>query len=158
MKIPHNRPTLGKEEIKITEKILRSGWIGQGQAVEKFESEFCQYMGIPEGHAVAVSSGSAALYLAAMALNVKNKRVGIPIYTCAAIGNSIFLAQGKKVYIDNDNTSPNLDFNKLNLKFLSTVVAVSTFGIPITIPKIRKYKIIEDISRVFHIPNCSDSA
>ena len=38
--IPHNRPTLGKEEEDAAVRVLRGGWLAQGEEVEKFESEF----------------------------------------------------------------------------------------------------------------------
>ena len=55
--IPHNRPTLGIEEETASLRVLRKGWLSQGEEVEKFENEFCDYLGLPNGHAVALSSG-----------------------------------------------------------------------------------------------------
>ena len=62
--IPHNKPTLGKEEEIAALRILRSGQLSYGDEARKFENEFCGFLGLPEGHAVAVSSGSSALFLA----------------------------------------------------------------------------------------------
>ena len=59
--IPHNLPTLGIEEKCAASKVIMSGWVAQGQEVESFENELCNYFDLPEGHALAVSSGSSAL-------------------------------------------------------------------------------------------------
>ena len=72
--IPHNRPTLNIEEEEATIRVIRSGWLTQGKEVEAFENEFCKFIGLPEGHAVAVSSGTASLFLSLWVLNAKNKK------------------------------------------------------------------------------------
>ena len=56
--IPHNRPTLGLEEESAALRVIRSGWVAKGKEVESFQNEFCEFMGLPKGHAVAVSSGT----------------------------------------------------------------------------------------------------
>ena len=73
--IPHNRPTLNIEEEEATIRVIRSGWLTQGKEVEAFENEFCKFVGLPEGHAVAVSSGTASLFLSLWVLNAKNKKI-----------------------------------------------------------------------------------
>ena len=71
--IPHNRPTLGKEEEDAAIRVLREGWLAQGEEVKKFENEFCDYLGLPHGHAVALSNGTSSLFLALHVLNGENK-------------------------------------------------------------------------------------
>ena len=41
--IPHNKPTINKEEIKAVAKAMRSGWVAQGIEVKKFEDEISKY-------------------------------------------------------------------------------------------------------------------
>ena len=62
--IPHNRPTIGIEEESAAIRVLRRGWLSQGKEVQEFENEFCDFMGLPHGHAVALSSGTSSLFLA----------------------------------------------------------------------------------------------
>ncbi|RKJ30381.1 DegT/DnrJ/EryC1/StrS aminotransferase family protein, partial [Butyricicoccus sp. 1XD8-22] len=81
--IPHNRPTLGKVEALAAINIIRSGWVAQGKAVEAFEEELCDFLGLPNGCAVAVSSGTAALYISLLFLGAKDKNVAFPTYTCS---------------------------------------------------------------------------
>ena len=61
--IPHNRPTLGHEESQAAARVLSSGWIAQGEEVLALEQEFGEYINLPAENVVAVSSGSAALYM-----------------------------------------------------------------------------------------------
>jgi perosamine synthetase len=147
MHIPHNRPTFNHEEKRAARRVIRSGWVAQGKKVEEFEEKFCEYMGLSRGHAVAVSSGSAALYMAILALEAKGQRVGLPVYTCAAVNNAVILAGGKSILIDNSTEGPNLDINIADEAKLHTLIAVSTFGIPLSLPVERNYRVIEDISQ-----------
>ena len=45
--IAHNKPTLGKQEQQAVFKVLDSGYIAQGLEVERFENEFCDFLGLP---------------------------------------------------------------------------------------------------------------
>jgi dTDP-4-amino-4,6-dideoxygalactose transaminase len=67
--IPVARPTLGEEEAAAARRAILSGWVVQGPEVEAFEKEFAALVGAP--YAVACSSGTAALHLALLALDLK---------------------------------------------------------------------------------------
>lgn len=99
--IAHNKPTLGIDEANAAAKVLQSGWVAPGPEVEKFEQEFCQFIGLPEGHAVAVSSGTAALYLALKYSNVERQSVDTPVYACSALRNAILMSNAIPNYLDN---------------------------------------------------------
>jgi perosamine synthetase len=147
MDIPHNRPSFNHKETLAAQRVINSGWVAQGKRVEEFEAKFCDYVGLPHGHSVAVSSGSSALYIAILALEAKERRIGLPVYTCAAVNNAVKLAGGKSIFIDNSATGPNLDMEIANRTELHTLIAVSTFGIPLSIPVNRDYRVLEDISQ-----------
>ena len=77
--IPHSRPTLGEAEAKAVAEVVRSGWIAQGTQVAAFERAMATVTGQAQG--VAVNSGTAALYLALMALGTgSGDEVVIPSY------------------------------------------------------------------------------
>src|SRR5215468_10520195 len=61
-------PAIGEEEIAEVVATLRSGWIGTGPRVARFEAEFAAHVGAP--HAVAVASCTAALHLALLAAGI----------------------------------------------------------------------------------------
>ena len=66
--LPFARPALGEEEIAEVVHTLRSGWITTGPKVEKFTEAFSEYVG--GRFAVAVSSATAGLHVALLALGV----------------------------------------------------------------------------------------
>lgn len=143
----HNKPSLGTDEQAAAARVLASGWVAQGAEVDAYESELCQFFGLPEGHAVVVSSGSSALYLALWALNAREARVGVPVYSCAALRNAISMIGGQPVYFDCTRGGPNLDFAQVGLSNIDILLAPSMYGIPIDFPKSRHYKVVEDLAQ-----------
>jgi perosamine synthetase len=145
--IAHNRPTLGLAEIEAAARVLSSGWVAQGTEVEEFENEVCDYLELNRGHAVAVSSGTAALFLALWALDAKGKRVGIPTYSCAAVRNAVIMSGAQPSVIDVAEDSPNIDLAQVTKEQADLAVAAHIFGIPSrcesTIP------LIEDCAQAF---------
>ena len=145
--IPHNLPTLGAEEQAAVIRVLQSNWVAQGPEVEAFENKLCRFLNIPDGHAVAVSSGSAALYLALWALDGKNKRIGLPVYSCAALRNAVGIAKGIPVYLDCREGSPNVNIDDAGKAEIDILIAPSMFGIPVDLPETSNFKVIEDIAQ-----------
>ena len=74
-----------------------------------FGSYFCNFLGLPKGHAVAVSSGSSALFLAIKILSSDKKTVTIPGYVCTALRNAIELNQLDFVFVDVKKNTPKID-------------------------------------------------
>ena len=67
--IPYSHQWIDESDIKEVVKVLRSDWITQGPKVEELEDALCEYTGAK--YAVAVSSGTAALHIACLAVKVK---------------------------------------------------------------------------------------
>jgi perosamine synthetase len=145
--IPHNLPTFSSEEQIALTKVLTSGWVAQGSQVESFENELCQFIGLPSGHAVVVSSGSAALYLALWVLDGKDKKIGLPVYACAALRNAVGLIQGESVYLDCEKGGPNVDMSAATQAGLDILIAPSMFGIPVKLPNKNNFEVVEDIAQ-----------
>ena len=61
--------TIGEEEIAAVTAVLRSRWLSAGSVTKVFEQEFASALGCAD--AVAVSSGTAALHLAVLALRLE---------------------------------------------------------------------------------------
>jgi dTDP-4-amino-4,6-dideoxygalactose transaminase len=66
--LPFARPSLGEDEIREVVETLRSGWITTGPKTERFAAEFLDYVG--GRFAVPVSSATAGLHVALLALNI----------------------------------------------------------------------------------------
>ncbi len=145
--IKHNRPKLGAEEEKAAIRVIRSGWLAQGPEVEAFEDEFCKFIGLQKGHAVAVSSGTAALYLALMSVDSNQKKVMFPGYACSALRHAVAMAGGYESLIDIKNGSPNIDTEHLEKKSTDTIIIPHMFGIPIDLADCKITNIIEDCAQ-----------
>ena len=142
--IPHNRPTLNIEEEEAAIRVIRSGWLTQGKEVEAFENEFCKFVGLPEGHAVAVSSGTASLFLSLWVLNAKNKKISFPGYVCSALHHSVAMISGNENLIDIAPNSPNLDLSLLKKSNSDITILPYMYGIPMDISNFKNEIIIED--------------
>lgn len=107
-RIPHSRPTLGPAEERALLRVLRSGQVGGGEEVRRFEAELERFVGA--GRAVAVHTGSAALHLALLGLGVgPGDRVVLPTYTCAAVLNAVRYTGAREILADVRPETANLD-------------------------------------------------
>ena len=99
--IPHSKPTIGDEEVRAVEAVLRSGQIAQGREVEEFEKRLCEFTG--RRHGVAVSSGTAALCLSLHALGIgTGDEVILPSFTCAALLHAVEAVRARPLLTDID--------------------------------------------------------
>ncbi len=97
--LPYGRQWLGEEEIEAVVAVLRGDWLTQGPAIERFERRLCEVTGAR--HAVAVSSGTAALHLAMLALGAgPGDLVAVPPLTFAASANAALYAGARPVFVD----------------------------------------------------------
>jgi UDP-4-amino-4,6-dideoxy-N-acetyl-beta-L-altrosamine transaminase len=99
--IPYGRQNITEDDITVVIETLKSDYLTQGPCVSQFEKSFADYIGVK--YAVAVSNGTAALHLCAMALDVKegDKVITTPI-TFAASANCIRYCGGDVVFSDID--------------------------------------------------------
>jgi UDP-4-amino-4,6-dideoxy-N-acetyl-beta-L-altrosamine transaminase len=155
--IPYGRQTIDEEDIKAATKVLKSDWITQGPKIKEFEDALCEYTGAK--YAVAVSSGTAALHLSMIALNVGKGDVVLtsPI-TFSASANCALYVGARPHFIDINNKTYHLDIEKLKdflkipsqRKKVKVVIPVHFMGTVIDILEIKricdKYgiRIIED--------------
>jgi perosamine synthetase len=142
--VPHNRPTLGAEEERAAVETLRSGYIAQGRQVKALEDEFCAFLGLEPGHAVAVSSGSAALFLALHVLEARDRSVAIPAYVCSSLLHACSLADARPVLLDNAPGSPNVDLGALAA---SAAIVPHMYGIPADLSGAKGPFLIEDCAQ-----------
>ena len=92
------------EDLREVEDALRSGWLTMGERTERFEREFAASIGV--GHAVALSSCTAALHLACIVAGVgPGDEVIVPSMTFAATANAVRYAGATPVFADLVSTS-----------------------------------------------------
>lgn len=113
---------------------LESGWVAPlGPHVDAFEQELAEYVGV--GHAVALSSGTAALHLALLTLGVgPGDDVLVPTLTFGATAFAVTYTGARPVFVDSERTSWNIDPD-LVAQYLATarkkpkaIIPVDLFG------------------------------
>ncbi|MFQ2106854.1 DegT/DnrJ/EryC1/StrS family aminotransferase [Aeromonas sp. Marseille-Q5825] len=143
--IPHNRPTLGHEESQAAARVLASGWVAQGEEVLSLEHEFGNYINLPAENIVAVSSGSAALYMSLTIAKAKNRYISAPAYSCRSIFNAIQLSGGIPNFLDIEEVSVNASLKKSNADIY---IIAHMFGLPdLNVEKKRSYFLVEDAAQ-----------
>ena len=116
-------PVIGEVEIASVIDCLRSRWIGLGPKVEEFEREFARYKGAP--YAAAVSSGTAAIHLALLALGIgPGDEVIAPAMTFCSTVHSILHAGALPVLVDCDRGTFNIDPALIEEKVTSRTKAI----------------------------------
>ena len=133
MNIPHSKPTLGSEEAKGILEVLASGRIATGEEVARFEQEMASYLGLRG--AVAAASGTAALHLSLLALDIKSEdEVVIPSFTCSALLNAIHFCRATPIVVDIDEETMNISLTetrKALTKKTAAIVVPHMFGHPV---------------------------
>lgn len=116
--IPYGRQSITEEDIQAVVSTLRSDYLTQGPKIAEFEEAFARYIGCK--YAVAVSNGTAALHLAAIALKVSpgHKVITTPI-TFAASANCIRYCGGEVDFCDIDPETYLIDINAVFAKLQS---------------------------------------
>ncbi len=126
-------PDVGAVEAAAVSKVLESGQLTMGPKVAELEDGLAQACGVD--HAIAVSSGTAALHLAVLALGLgPGDDVLVPAYTFPATANVVALAGARPVLVDVEPETMNLDPAKVYEAVTPqtrAVLAVHLFGRPL---------------------------
>jgi perosamine synthetase len=109
--IPLSSPDINEDDIRLVNDVLRSGYLASGPMTKQFEKEFAERFGAR--HAVAVSSGTAALHLAIIAAGVSDGDFVITSpYSFVASANAILYERGIPVFVDIDPETLTIDPGK----------------------------------------------
>jgi perosamine synthetase len=136
--IPVARPYVGAEEEDAVVRVLRSGWLSQGQRVAEFEREFAEFVGAK--HAVAVSSCTTALHLGFVAAGIgPGDEVLCPSLSFIATANSIRYVSATPVFVDVDPVTFNLDPSRIEEAITPrtrAILVVHQIGLPAALAEI----------------------
>lgn len=130
--IPITRPYFDDDEIKVFKECLDSGWVTQGPMTERFEGMFreehpCQY-------AVSVSSCTAALHIAMLALGIHSgDEVIVPAFTWITSASCVEYVGADVRFVDVEKETMNIDPVKIEEAITprtKAIIAVHLFGCP----------------------------
>lgn len=142
--IPYGKQYISEEDISCVNEVLNSEFLTQGPYISEFEKNFSEYIGCK--YSIAVSNGTAALHLCALALNVNEQSnvITTPI-TFAASANCIRYCNGNVWFVDIDPETYTIDINRLQSLieskpkgFFSGVIPVDFAGYPVNLEKVKK--------------------
>jgi perosamine synthetase len=138
------RPDTGERELAEVAEVLESGMLTMGPKVAEFEAEIARICDVP--HAVAVSSGTAALHLAVLAFGLEpGDEVVVPAYTFPATANVVALAGLKPVLVDVDPETMNIDPARIEVgPRTKAILAVHLFGRPLPLHELPDVPLLED--------------
>ncbi len=151
--IPVWEPLLDGNEERYVRDCLETNWISSlGRYITRFEEAFASWCGMP--HAVACSSGTAALHMSLVALGIgPGDEVIIPDFTLIVSANTVILAGARPVLVDVDARTWCLDPARIEEKITPrtrAIMAVHMYGHPCDMPAItdvarrRGIAVIED--------------
>ena len=151
--IPCFRPMIGEAEIRAVNAVLRSGWLTTGSKAREFEQKFATFLG-GRVEAVAVSSATAGLHLAAEACGIgPGDEVIVPTLTFTATGSVIRYLGAEVVLVDVEEGTRTIDLEHAARRLTpktKAIMPVHFGGFPCDMPRVLDFarlhgiKVIED--------------
>jgi dTDP-4-amino-4,6-dideoxygalactose transaminase len=156
--IPLTDVVMTDDDLEAVAECLRSGWLTMGPRTQAFEAAVAEWTGAE--HAVAVSSGTAALHLACMALDLQpGDEVIVPAFTFLATANAPRYLGAAPVLADvTSPRAPNLDPEDVARRITPStkaVIAVHMCGYPADLAPLQALcdehglALIEDAAQAF---------
>lgn len=110
-------PLIEQQEINEVVASLKSGWLGTGPKVHRFEEMFRKYKG--SKYAIALNSCTAALHLSILAIDIKPEdEVIVPTMTFASTANTVIHAGGIPVFLDCGRDTMNINPDDTQKKYI----------------------------------------
>lgn len=142
--IPYGRQSIDDEDIQAVVDVLRGDWLTQGPAIERFEEAVAGY--VQARHAVAFSSGTAALHGAAAAAGLgPGDLVHTSPLTFMASANCARYVGARPALVDIDESTFNIDLSHIDGS-VKALVPVHYAGLPVALSQLphRPGVVIED--------------
>ncbi len=121
-----SKSVVGIEEVKAVEEvILKSGYLGMGEYVQKFEKKIADFLNTKFSNVVCVNSGTAALHLAVQSIITKDKNeVLVPSITYLSSFQAITAAGGVPIACDVDYDSMIIDLSDAKKRTSAKTAAI----------------------------------
>jgi dTDP-4-amino-4,6-dideoxygalactose transaminase len=142
------------EILELTRQVISCGKYVLSERLALFEKQFAEYCGLK--YCVGVASGTEALYLSLLALDIKNgDEVIIPAFTAIPTLSAILMTGAKPKFIDIEPATYNIDPKKIESSITSktkAIMPVHLFGLMADMNR------INGIAERNHIPIIEDAA
>ena len=150
-------PRVGDTERELVNETLASNYLNDGSTTRKFESEICRFLNVE--HAVGVTSGTTAVFLALKALGIgAGDEVIVPDLTFIATANAVTMTGAKPILVDIDPESLTLSVAAVKKAITPKTKAIvpvhlsgraGTIREILTIAKENKLFVVEDAAQAF---------
>ena len=138
--LPYGKQTIEADDVRAVLQALESDWLTTGPMIDQFETSFARVT--ESDHAVAVSSGTAALHTAMAAANISSgDEVIVPAISFVATANAVIYCGGVPVFADVVPESLLIDPNDVIKKInpnTKAIVAMDYAGQPCDYKSLRK--------------------
>jgi UDP-4-amino-4-deoxy-L-arabinose-oxoglutarate aminotransferase len=152
--LPLSRPLITEQDVESVAAVLRSGWITTGEKCAALERAFAAEVGAR--HAVAVSSGTAAMHLLLHALGIgPGDEVITPSMTWVSTVNLVTLSGATPVFVDVDADTLMTDATRVEeavSERTRLIVPVHFAGAPLDLDPLR------EVARSYDLPLVEDAA
>ena len=148
MRIDLSAPDINENDIASVTEVLRSGRLSLGPVLEEFEQRFAEYIGTQ--HAVAVSSGTAALHLCMVALELHpGEEIITTPFSFIASANCALMVGAVPVFVDIDDDTWNMDASAISRVITNrtrAILPVHIFGVPARMDLITEIALSEGLA------------
>lgn len=151
--IPHSKPWITDADRRALDEVLGAHMLAQGERTQQFETALSEWVGGEGG--VAVGSGSAALVLALMALEIgEGDEVVLPTYVCSSVLEAVLTVGAIPVLCDVGSNWVVTDENVASALTSRTkaLIVPHMYGIFADIASFKRFglPIVEDCAQALH--------
>jgi dTDP-4-amino-4,6-dideoxygalactose transaminase len=148
IRIPLAKPCFDEQEVEAVRRVLASGWVIQGPEVEAFEHAIAEMH--RARHCVAVSSGTAALHICYLVLDIgPGDAIFIPSFAWPSAANMAMVVGARPIFVDVLADNYNIDPTDLNLRIRQCIER--KWGTPRAIVPVHEFGLAADIDAILEI-------
>jgi len=138
--IPLSKVYMDDETVEAVSEVLGSGWYVLGEKVREFEKRFAEFCGVK--HAVCTSSGTAAIFLSLLAIDLRpGDEVIVPSFSFIATASPVLQIGAKPIFTDVNLRTYTLTQHEVKQKLskrTKAIIPVHLFGHPADMDPIMK--------------------
>lgn len=155
-KISWWEPTIGKGEYKLIQNVLKSNFPNEGKFTTEFENKIKDLLQVK--HAIAVTSGTAAIFLALKGLGIGHgDEVIVPDLTFIATANAVVMCGAKPVLVDIDPQNLTIDIASFRRAITSKTKAIIPVHVSGRAANMKEIKKIAKEKKLFVVEDAAEA-